>query len=541
MSDERRRDVTDPSPGKPSERLLTLEREIDEGLEQFVRVGRALRTIRNERLYEERDCATFEVYVKNVWEHRLSQRYAVQLIEAARAHEALRAIARKQPKLLPQTEGAMRPFTALLPRDPEYAESRERGWRPDSERHLKKTGRLLLADPRVAQEQKPPTAKVVAEHVSAELRALEEAGTKPAPEVADRPRAEVIERIRAAPVTVELGDLYQVGPHRLICGDATEPAVYRRLLGPVRPGLLFTDPPYNQGYGGGRGRDPFNPIPNDDLSPEDAARLLTFAYTVARTHLDDHAAGYVCAPSADSRLLARFLGVLHASEQAVEVAGLPGPRGWGDPRLIIWNKLSIGPGPEQGYRHQHEALLHLRGTGEWYGGTLQDDVEDVWPIARPPKPYIHPNEKPCELAQRAMLNSTPHGEGVSVLDPFLGSGSTVIAAHLLARKHGWEESPVYGIELEPEIMEVALRWIEHHTGYERELLERAPVEDDEEGAWREALGAWDAKQWRWLAKIGRQPDDSFERWLLGKGVRLDELLDQWLAEELGREQADGGD
>ena len=112
-----------------------------------------------------------------------------------------------------------------------------------------------------------------------------------------------------------------------------------------------------------------------------------------------------------------------------------------------------------------------------------------------------PNEKPPELAQRAMLNSTEGGAATPVLDPFLGSGSTVIAAHLLARKHNWEESPVYGIELDEGTLERALLWIEHHTGHRRKLLEREPELDAKERAQREQLDAWGAEQRRKLQEI----------------------------------------
>jgi hypothetical protein len=417
---------------EPTKELLERERCLDAALERRrnagVEAGRELEAIRLERLYESRGYSSFDAYLQREWNtqgRKLDRSTAYRLMDWARVEEALSPIGGE----LPPSEAVARELAPLLPAAPRIdgdARGGPRGWRPDDAEHLIEVWQATLA------EDQPVTAKLARTKVGKKLDELEKLGIRPAPAVAERPRARVIEQIRSAPVTVELGDLYALGPHRLICGDATELRVYQRLLRSVRPGLLFTDPPYNQDYGGGMGEDPFDPIPNDDLSPEEAARLLSSALSAARVHLAEGAAAYVCALSGDGYLLTNFVNVLHHSEGGWELLDLPGPRGWGHPKLILWNKMSIGPGRPDGYRGQHEAILHLRGSSEWHGGSEQDDVEDVWNVARLPRPYVHPNAKPPELAQRAMLNSTVHGAATPVLDPFVGSGSTVIAAHLLA-------------------------------------------------------------------------------------------------------------
>ncbi len=472
-----------------TDREARIKSAIERGRAAAVEIGRELEAIRVGRLYRPRGYPSFDAYLRGEWQVRrkaLERGQAYRVMQFARVQDVLSPIGDK----LPASEAVARELVPLLPAAPRV-EGDDRGgthgWQPPTTDYLVETWRAVAADPRRT------TANVVAEHVRAQFAELERQGVWPVPVSIKPTQADVVERIRAAAVTVELGDLYAIGPHRLICGDTTDPLMYERLLGAVRPNLLFSDPPYNQHYIGSGGKHPFDAIANDQLSDTDAFSLIEAALVCARSHLADDAAGYICAPSSEARLLKVFLDVLESLERiwAEDSALLPGPQDW-QAQVIFWDKGSMGLGSRRGYRGQHEAILYMRGASEWYGGNGQRDASDVWSIACAPSPHIHPTQKPVELIERAMLNRTP--AGAAVLDPFLGSGATVIALHLLTQG-GDEERPVFGIELEPKELEHALGWIEHHTGYSRTLLERAPAETDQARSWRELperVAAWAA-------------------------------------------------
>jgi DNA modification methylase len=230
------------------------------------------------------------------------------------------------------------------------------------------------------------------------------------------------------------GQLWQLGDHRLLCGDATDDADVARLLDGKRAAVCFTDPPYGVSLGdhGGHQRGARKRrIKNDALSPAD---FEAFCRGWAK-NLPDNVDGalYVCMSTKEWPLVSRVL----------EEAG----GHWSD--TIIWCKDRFVLG-RAAYQRGYEPLWFgwREGAKPYWCGDR--DQSDVWNIARPSSSEAHPTMKPLELVERALRNSS--GEGDVVLDLFLGSGTTLIAAERTGRV-------CYGMELDPHYAQVAvLRW-----------------------------------------------------------------------------------
>lgn len=208
------------------------------------------------------------------------------------------------------------------------------------------------------------------------------------------------------------GDLFQIGEHRMLCGDSTKAESFTILLNGDVPEMVFTDPPYNVAFNGRMGK--FEVIANDDLSPEDFEKFIQEVST--RINELNVPIKYIWCNW-------KFYGVLqkHFKFSA----------------CIVWAKNCFGMG--YGYRHQHEFCL--------FEGKLKKGINnetDLWEIAKDSK-YQHPTQKPIELAQRALRNH----DIKNVIDLFLGSGSTMVAAQNLNRR-------CYGIEISPEYCAVIL-------------------------------------------------------------------------------------
>jgi len=249
----------------------------------------------------------------------------------------------------------------------------------------------------------------------------------------------------------QTGDLYQLGDHRLLCGDSTSPEAFDRLLEGSKADMCFTDPPYNIGYIGGSGKRR-KEIANDKM-PRD--EFIAFLQRVM-TNLVANVTGafYVC----------MSYGELHSLWQAFTDAG----GHWQG--YIVWAKQRFTLGGSD-YQHQSEPILHGLSTDEaakltdqaldaealpilygwtrhaWYGGRKQGDV---WFFDRPTKSPEHPTMKPVRLCAKAIVNSCPTG-GI-VLDCFGGSGSTLIASEQVGRK-------CFMIEMDPAYCDVIVdRW-----------------------------------------------------------------------------------
>lgn len=231
----------------------------------------------------------------------------------------------------------------------------------------------------------------------------------------------------------QLGDLIELGPHLLLCGDAAESPNYARLLKGTEAAMAFADLPYNVDYGnhGGRGRGRKRTIQNDALPPAEWEAFLRGA----GTQLLAHTAGaiYACMSSKELPLLSLILSELGGH--------------WSD--TIIWAKDSFTLGRAD-LQRQYEPIWYgwREGTKrQWLGGRRQGDV---WNIDRPRASELHPTMKPLDLVERAIENSSRRDD--LVLDPFLGSGTTLIACERTSRR-------CRGIELDPYYCDVIVaRW-----------------------------------------------------------------------------------
>ncbi|MGH2966123.1 MAG: DNA modification methylase [Solirubrobacterales bacterium] len=232
------------------------------------------------------------------------------------------------------------------------------------------------------------------------------------------------------------GDIYQLGPHRLLCGDARDPSAYERLLGDKRAALLWTDPPYGVDYEG-KTKAKLR-IAND--RPGGLESLLCDAFAAVNEVLTDGAPLYVAAPG--GRLLLNF------AEAFLDA-------GWDLRQTLVWVKDSMVLGRVD-YHYRHEQLLYGfkpgpgrlgRGGKRWFGG---DSETSVFEVDRPRASREHPTMKPVELIERALLNSSRRGS--VVLDPFAGSGSTLVACERTGRK-------AHLVELDPRYCDVVCeRW-----------------------------------------------------------------------------------
>jgi DNA modification methylase len=225
----------------------------------------------------------------------------------------------------------------------------------------------------------------------------------------------------------KLGDIYQLGNHRLMCGDSTSIDAIEKLMNGNSVDLVFTDPPYNVGFNGRSGK--HEVIKNDNLSESDFA---TFIEDVCSTiKVINPKAYYIWCNW-------NFYGILQGKLDYKT--------------CIVWAKNVFGMG--NGYRHQHEFCL--------FNGKIDEVIKnesDLWQVKKDHN-YVHPTQKPVELSVRAFGN---HIKLLNVLDMFGGSGSTLIGAEQTGRK-------AFLMELDPKYCDVIVKRWEDFTGKKAELL-----------------------------------------------------------------------
>lgn len=232
----------------------------------------------------------------------------------------------------------------------------------------------------------------------------------------------------SGPTCTNVGELWEIeGGHRLLVGDCTVAANVERLMGGEKAEMMWTDPPYGVDYVG-KTKDALK-IQNDGAAG--LPKLLDGAFASAMLAVRPGGAWYVAAPP----------GPLHW-EFAKRLMDLGVYR-----QTLVWVKDSMVLGHSD-YHYKHEPIFY-----GWSPGAAHREMPDrsqvsVWEIARPKRNEDHPTMKPIELVQKAVANSS--GDGELVLDPFLGSGTTLIAAHRLGRR-------CYGMEIEPRYADVILR------------------------------------------------------------------------------------
>ena len=230
------------------------------------------------------------------------------------------------------------------------------------------------------------------------------------------------------------GDIWHMGRHTVICGDSTKAETYDRLMGDTLANLVLTDPPYNVNVEETAGQ-----ILNDNMEDGDFYKFLFAAYSNMHEHLAKDGSIYV----------------FHADTEGLNFRKAFKEAGFKLSGCCIWkkNSLVLGRSP---YQWQHEPCLYgwrSDGTHQWYSDRKQTTI---WEYDRPKASKDHPTMKPVGLMAYPIKNSTMTN-GI-VLDPFLGSGSTLIACEETDRT-------CMGIELDPKFVDVICkRYIEHSGG-----------------------------------------------------------------------------
>jgi len=230
------------------------------------------------------------------------------------------------------------------------------------------------------------------------------------------------------------GDIWHLGKHRVICGDSTKMETYERLMEGVKANLVLTDPPYNVDVEETAGK-----IMNDNMSDSDFYNFLLAAYQCMHENLADDGSIYVW----------------HADTEGLNFRRAFKDAGFYLSGCCIWkkNSLVLGRSP---YQWIHEPCLFgwkQKGRHQWYSDRKQTTV---WEYDKPKSSPDHPTMKPVTLMSYPIKNSTMTN-GV-VLDPFLGSGSTLIACMETDRV-------CMGIELDPKFVDVIVkRWLAQNGG-----------------------------------------------------------------------------
>jgi DNA modification methylase len=227
------------------------------------------------------------------------------------------------------------------------------------------------------------------------------------------------------------GDLWLLGEHRLLCGDSTKPEDLARLMNGKRADMLLTDPPYNVDYTG-KTKDALK-VANDSMSDSDFRKFLVAAFGAAFGVMKPGASFYVW--HADSEGY-NFRGAVHDCGEEVR-------------QCLIWNKNVMVMG-RQDYQWKHEPCLYGWKKGASHGWYSDRKQTTVLEFDRPSRSEDHPTMKPIALFAYLIGNSTsPQG---LILDSFLGSGTSLIAAEQLGRT-------CYGLELSPAYCDVIVaRW-----------------------------------------------------------------------------------
>jgi len=261
--------------------------------------------------------------------------------------------------------------------------------------------------------------------------------------------ADALDAAEGRPPVTEPGELIELGRHRLLCGDAAKVEDVERLLEGAKADLVFTDPPYNVNYYGGNRPTPRTARPKcsrsweriymDDLDQDAYEEWLGRVMQNMLTAMTPGAAFYVWNGH-------RQFGPMHALMTAAGVHVSC---------VIVWAKESFAIGYGD-YNQQTEFCLygwrsHRKSAGgnsahRWYGPTNESTL---WQVHRDrTRDYRHPTQKPLALAERALRNSSRRGE--CVLDLFLGSGSTLVAAERLERR-------CFGMEIDPRYCDAIVR------------------------------------------------------------------------------------
>lgn len=219
---------------------------------------------------------------------------------------------------------------------------------------------------------------------------------------------DVDKELEKPPVT-KSGDLWLLGNHRLLCGDSTKEESYTLLMNGKKANLVVTDPPYNVNYQGTAGK-----IKNDNLENDKFYQFLFDAFTCMEKAMADDASIYV----------------FHADTEGLNFRKAFADAGFYLSGTCIWKKQSLVLGRSP-YQWQHEPCLFgwkKNGKHQWYSDRKQTTI---WEFDKPKKNGDHPTMKPVPLLAYPIKNSSM--SNCIVLDPFGGSGSTLIACEQTSR------------------------------------------------------------------------------------------------------------
>lgn len=244
------------------------------------------------------------------------------------------------------------------------------------------------------------------------------------------------------PTMTKPGDIWMLGRHRLICGDSTKAETYDLLMGSTKANLVITDPPYNVNYEGSAGK-----IKNDNMADDAFYNFLLDAYTQMHSAMADDASIYV----------------FHADTEGLNFRRAFADAGFYLSGCCIWKKQSLVLGRSP-YQWQHEPCLYgwkKNGKHQWYTGRKETTI---WEFDKPKKNGDHPTMKPIPLLAYPIMNSSMSNS--VVLDPFGGSGSTLIACEQADRI-------CYTVELDEKFCDVIVkRYIEQVGGADGVTVQR---------------------------------------------------------------------
>lgn len=211
------------------------------------------------------------------------------------------------------------------------------------------------------------------------------------------------------PAITQPGDLWLLGNHRLVCGDSTKPETFALLMDGRPANLVVTDPPYNVNYEGTAGK-----IKNDNMADDKFYQFLLDAFTLTEKAMARDASIYI----------------FHADTEGLNFRKAFSDAGFYLSGTCIWKKQSLVLGRSP-YQWQHEPILFgwkKAGRHAWYSDRKQTTI---WEFEKPKKNGDHPTMKPVQLIAYPVLNSSMTGS--IILDPFGGSGSTLIACEQTER------------------------------------------------------------------------------------------------------------
>jgi DNA modification methylase len=244
----------------------------------------------------------------------------------------------------------------------------------------------------------------------------------------------------AEPIS-KLGDVWKLGKHRVLCGDSTSIDCIDALMLGSPADMVFTDPPYNADYKSRGGNELLRKgIKNDAMSNQAFDDFISGFLPMMFAASKEGASFYVCCNWKDS--YPRFYN--HITDSGMNVSS-----------CIVWDKKSGGMG-WQDYRYQYELIIYgfkKDKAHSWYGGRTETDI---WQFSRENRTdYVHPTQKPVELIERAINNSSKAGD--CVVDLFGGSGSTLIACEKTGRHSRL-------LELDPIYVDVIVKRWQDFTG-----------------------------------------------------------------------------